>query len=129
MNSLCIKDNPECIKETLAIIGDKYSALLIRVLNEGPKRFKDFEASVPGISPRTLSMRLAMLEEKGIVSKDMCPDSPGRCQYDLTDSGKELDSVVHAMAEWGTKYMATNEELACLNATQKHIPHPLVRKN
>src|SRR6056297_2599720 len=112
MNSLCTNDKPECIKQTLDIIGDKYSALMIRQLNEGPKRFKDFESNIEGISPRTLSMRLSMLEEKGIISKDTCPDSPGRCQYELTNAGKELDSVVHAMAQWGTKYMDLEQEHA-----------------
>lgn len=101
MTDLCKNDAPDSIKAALEIIGDKYTALLIRYLHESPKRFKDFEDKIEGISPRTLSHRLSMLEEHGIIEKNTCPESPGRCQYELTTSGKGLDEVVHALAKWG----------------------------
>lgn len=107
MNDLCINDSPEQLKCALAIIGDRYSALLIRLMHDEPRRFKDFEAAIPGISPRTLSHRLAMLEENHIIEKTTCPDSPGRNHYELTDAGKDLDSVLHAMAEWSQKHVQT----------------------
>ena len=105
MTDLCKNDNPEQIKCALAILGDRYTALLIRSMHDGPKRFKDFEQEIDGISPRTLSQRLTMLEENGIAEKNQCPDSPGRSHYELTESGRDLDAVLHSMAEWSRKHV------------------------
>lgn len=105
MSSLCESDKPELVQQTLEIIGDRYSALLIRLMHDQPRRFKDFEKLVPGISPRTLSQRLAMLEETGIVDKTTCPSSPGRSHYELTQAGKDLDEVLHAMASWARNHL------------------------
>ncbi len=107
MTDQCKNDNPELLKQTLEIIGDKYSALLLRLMHDGPQRFKDFEESVEGISPRTLSQRLAMLEERGLIEKNTCPESPGRCHYELTSAGKDLDEVIHSMAMWGKKHLSS----------------------
>ena len=49
------------------IIGSKWTALLVHDLSEGPRRFSELEHACPGISPRTLSERLRVLEEEGIV--------------------------------------------------------------
>lgn len=100
MTNLCKNDSPDLIRRALEIIGDKYSALIIRMMHEKPQRFKDLEQTIVGISPRTLSQRLSMLESNGIIDKNPCPESPGRCQYELTQSGKDLDQVIHSMAEW-----------------------------
>src|SRR6478752_4732996 len=51
------------------IIGAKWTALLVHDLSEGPRRFSELEHSCPGISPRTLSERLRVLEEEGVVDR------------------------------------------------------------
>ncbi len=104
MNDMCKNDNPELLKQVLCILGDKYSALLIRLMHDEPQRFKDFENKIEGISPRTLSQRLAMLEEHGVIEKNICPDSPGRFHYELSEAGKDLDEVLHSMAAWSRKH-------------------------
>ncbi len=108
MTNLCKNDGSDSIKTALKILGDKYSALMIKFMHEKPQRFKDFEQNIPGISPRTLSQRLAMLETSGIISKHVCPDSPGRNQYELTQAGQDLDQVIHCMANWGEKHSIQN---------------------
>jgi DNA-binding HxlR family transcriptional regulator len=104
MTPLCDKDNPDNVHSALAVLGDKWSALILKLLHEGPKRFKDFESALDGISPRTLSQRLDRLLEQQIICQETCPDSPGYCEYVLTDKGKALDPVIHAMAKWGHRY-------------------------
>lgn len=104
MNTLCKNDKPELLAQVLQIIGDKYSALLIRSMHDEPQRFKDFEEKIEGISPRTLSQRLSTLEAQGVICKEVCPESPGRSQYELTQAGKDLDEVLHAMANWSKKH-------------------------
>lgn len=103
MTKNCGKDCPEAIRFTLSVIGDKYSALILRMLHEGEKRFKDFEHEIPDMSPRTLSQRLDRLQELSVIDKVTCKESPGRYSYVLTQNGRELNDVIHSMAVWGAR--------------------------
>lgn len=93
-----------CISSAADILGSKWTALILRDLSSGAKRFKDFEASLPGISPRTLSQRLDDLEEKGVVSKESFAEVPPRVEYTLTDKGRDLLPILKQMAAWGARY-------------------------
>lgn len=92
------------------IIGSKWTALILRDLVSGPKRFGELERSLSsngrgaGISPRTLSQRMDDLEEHGIVSKHMFAEAPPRCEYSLTQKGQDLVPILKQMAVWGEKY-------------------------
>lgn len=81
------------------IIGQRWTALILRDLCSGPKRFRDFSASLPGLNPRTLSARLDSLEAHGIIA--VCCNGNG---YELTDKGRALVPVLKAMADWGDKW-------------------------
>ena len=93
-----------CIASAMAIIGNKWTALILRDLYGGPKRFGELEASLSGISPRTLSQRLVELEHCGIITKESFNEVPPRTEYTLTQKGKDLLPVLQQMAAWGTKY-------------------------
>lgn len=86
------------------VIGNKWTALLLRDLATGPKRFGDFERSIPQINPRTLSRRLDDLQVAGII--ETCNSESGvvHLSYKLTKKGEELVPVLRKMAEWGEKY-------------------------
>jgi DNA-binding HxlR family transcriptional regulator len=86
------------------IIGNKWTALILRDLAGGPLRFGALEKSVGNINPRTLSQRLDDLEQHGIISREACSDSKNRQQYCLTQKGRDLIPVLQQMAAWGTKY-------------------------
>jgi DNA-binding HxlR family transcriptional regulator len=58
-----------CIASAMLIIGNKWTALLIRDLFTGSKRFHELEKSITGINPRTLSQRLDDLEAHGLITK------------------------------------------------------------
>lgn len=103
MTPLCDQDQPENIESALLILGDKWSALILRLLHASPRRFKDFEHLLD-ISPRTLSQRLEHLQAAGVVERQTCPESPGYFQYHLTKKGLALDPIIHEMALWGKKY-------------------------
>ncbi len=99
------ESKPGCIKAALEIIGDKWSPLILKELAEnGTLRFSDLNAKVTGISPRTLAQRLEHLQAEGIMTKkEYCPHPP-RCKYSLSAKGRDLVSVLQAMAVWGEKY-------------------------
>ena len=88
-----------CIGATMHIIGQKWTALILRDLSSGPKRFRDFENSLPTLNPRTLSARLESLKDQDVIS--CCSEGGG---YQLTEKGTALIPVLKAMSIWGEKW-------------------------
>lgn len=93
-----------CIFAAMEIIGNKWTALILRDLTTGPKRFTELEQSVGNINPRTLSQRLEDLQKHGIITKKSFAEVPPRCEYTLTEKGEDLVPVLKQMAAWGNKY-------------------------
>jgi DNA-binding HxlR family transcriptional regulator len=96
-----------CIANAMEIIGNKWTALILRDLSTGPKRFSELEKSVGSINPRTLSQRLDDLERHAIITKKSFAEVPPRIEYTLTDKGSDLVPVLKAMSIWGNKYYDT----------------------
>jgi DNA-binding HxlR family transcriptional regulator len=99
-------DIADCpVARTLDLIGERWTILLLRdLLLRGARRFQDFQESLPGVAPNTLSARLKSLEENGLVQRKLYNDRPPRLEYVLTEKGKSLGPVVKAMREWGSKH-------------------------
>jgi DNA-binding HxlR family transcriptional regulator len=93
-----------CIAGAMEIIGSKWTALILRDLASGPKRFSTLEKSLGNINPRTLSQRLDDLEIHAIISKTSYAEVPPRIEYTLTEKGEDLVPVLKQMAAWGDKY-------------------------
>ena len=101
--SYSIADCP--VARTLDLIGERWTILLLRdLLLHGPRRFQDFQTSLPGVAPNTLSARLKAMEDSGIVRRELYNERPPRLEYVLTDKGKSLGPVVKAMRDWGNKH-------------------------
>ncbi len=99
-----IESQVGCIASAMQIVGNKWTALILRDLFSGPQRFCELEKSVGNINPRTLSQRLDDLEENGIITKQCFAEVPPRCEYTLTKKGEDLLPILKQMAAWGTKY-------------------------
>lgn len=93
-----------CIASAMEIIGNKWTALILRDLSSGAKRFGELEKSVGNINPRTLSQRLDDLEKHAIITKTTYAEVPPRVEYALTAKGVDLEPVLRHMAAWGDKY-------------------------
>lgn len=104
--SLCpmVEKKPGCIKAALAILGDKWTLLLVGHLLGEAHTFAELEALLPGVSPRTLSERLTRLTEEKIIEAELYCARPKRYRYSPTEKGKELRAVLLKMAAWGEKY-------------------------
>jgi DNA-binding HxlR family transcriptional regulator len=93
------------VARTLNVIGERWTILILRDLSlHGPRKFQDFERSLTGISPNTLSARLKTLEEHGVVERRFYAEHPPRAEYVLTEKGRELRPVLRALREWGDKH-------------------------
>jgi DNA-binding HxlR family transcriptional regulator len=103
---LDVHDCSSCaVAATSDLIGSKWTALIVHDLSEGPRRFTQLEHACHGISPRTLSERLHMLEQEGLVLRRSYPESPPRVEYELTDKGKALLPIIEAMSRFGHSWL------------------------
>ncbi len=101
-----IECRPGCVASALVILGNKWTALIVKELSGGCARFSALEHSLKGISPRTLSGRLDDMEQDGLITKKSFAETPPRVEYTLTKKGNELLPILKSMADWGSKYHA-----------------------
>lgn len=78
-----------------------WATLIVRELMHGPMRFGELRDALPGISAHTLTNRLRMFEDRGVVNRTAYPEIPPRVVYNLTDLGWQLRPVLDAMKQWG----------------------------
>src|SRR3954447_17871814 len=96
-------DELELLSRALAVVGDRWTLVVIGGLLDGPQRYGDLQARVPGIAPNILAARLKRLEAEGVVSARAYQDRPPRYLYELADGGRELAGAVRRLAEWGAR--------------------------
>ncbi len=94
------------VANTLDILGDRWTLLVIRDLLKGKRRYVEFSASPEGIATNLLSERLKRLEEQGIVESRLYSRHPPRSEYFLTPKGEELRPVVASMRRWGLRHIS-----------------------
>src|ERR1700758_1435303 len=93
------------IARTLDIVGERWTILILRdLVTGGPRKFQDFERSLSGISPNTLSGRLKRLEGAGVGERGVYKQPPPRAEYLLTKKGEELRPVLRTLFDWGQRH-------------------------
>lgn len=86
------------------LIGDSWSLLIVRDLLVEPRRFSDLVTSLAGISTRTLTKKLQLLEKEGILARHQFSEKPPRVEYSLTPKGRAFRSIIASMKKYGEKY-------------------------
>ena len=104
------------IAMTLDLIGERWTILIIRDLYFGRHRFNELLASSPGMSTKILSERLKLLEQHGLVRREIYSEHPLRAEYHLTDKGASLESVLNAIGMWGGQNLVESKDAAALFA-------------
>jgi len=93
------------VGRTMNVIGDRWTVMILRdFMRFGPRRFQDFVDEFPNLPPNTLSSRLKLLEEHGIVNRQLYEERPPRAEYTLTDKGRALGPIMKALKNWGMQY-------------------------
>lgn len=95
--------DPECpgsIEPILKILEGKWTLQLLRELFNGVKRFGELRRLLHPISPKTLTDRLRLLEEQGIVTRTIYSEVPLHVEYQLTKLGQRLQPIFVAMSVW-----------------------------
>lgn len=90
-------------REVLDRVGDKWSLLVIAMLEEIPTqraRFSELKRSIPGISQRMLTATLRSLERDGLLTRDVFAEVPPRVEYELTPLGRRFMQPVRGLVTW-----------------------------
>lgn len=87
------------------LIGRRWTGAVIRLLLDGPRRFNEIAAGIPGISDRLLAERLRELECAGIIRRNIDTGPPVRVDYVLTHSGEELESTIRSLGQWAERWI------------------------
>jgi DNA-binding HxlR family transcriptional regulator len=87
------------ITKVAKLLSDTWTMLIMHGLLSGPKRFCELERELPGISTRTLTLKLKKLVEEGLVAKT----STGA--YSATERGRGLKLIENAMKKYEEKYL------------------------
>src|SRR5882762_1265403 len=94
----------ECaIARTWAVIGERWTMLILRELFRGSHRFEDIQNKLQ-LGRNVLVDRLRQLDEEGIIERRQYQDRPVRCDYHLTEKGEDLYPLLLAMLRWGNRY-------------------------
>lgn len=102
----------QTISAMLSRIGDKWSALVVTYLGQGPMRFSALRREIGNISQKMLTTTLRNLERDGLVTRVVTPSRPPRVDYALTDLGRELLGPINTLVRW------TVENTARINAAR-----------
>lgn len=95
-----LSDSCQRVSEVLSRVGDKWSVLVVMLLQDGPRRFNELKRMINGVSQRMLTMTLRGLERDGLVKRTVYPTTPPRVDYELTPLGHSLSKPVEALGRW-----------------------------
>lgn len=89
----------------IELIGRRWTGVVLRTMLHGATRFSDIAAAVPKLSDKMLAERLKELEAEGMITRRVVPVMPVRVEYELTDKGRALNTVVEALGEWADEWI------------------------
>ncbi|MEM7136923.1 MAG: helix-turn-helix domain-containing protein [Myxococcota bacterium] len=91
------------VAQTLNVIGEWWTLLILRNAFHGMRTFDDFQAQL-GISTSVLSARLKKLTDEGVLSRSPSAHDGRSFEYRLTAKGLELYPVMISLMQWGDKW-------------------------
>lgn len=94
------------VANTLDIIGDRWTLLIVRDLFKGKKRYNEFLESAEKIPTNILANRLKTMEESAIIERKIYSERPPRYEYALTENGKKLGEIVRMLYQWGNENLS-----------------------
>jgi DNA-binding HxlR family transcriptional regulator len=115
--------NGDCpSRQILDRIGDKWTALIIGLLDERTMRFSELQHSIGGISQKMLTQTLRNLERDGLVTRMIYAEVPPRVEYSLTEMGKTLAQPLAVIRQWA------ESNIRAVSAAQSQYDNREVRK-
>jgi DNA-binding HxlR family transcriptional regulator len=91
---------------TMDLIGNKWKPLVLFHLLNGPLRSGILQKTIPGISNKMFTQTVRELERDNLLSRKVYPVVPPKVEYELTEIGKSLESILKDLDNWGKNLMS-----------------------
>ncbi|MEV4123429.1 helix-turn-helix domain-containing protein [Nocardia sp. NPDC049707] len=88
------------VRQILDRVADKWSLLVIALLDQRSLRFSELKRKIDGVSQRMLTRTLRHLERDGLIERTVYPTVPPRVDYALTPLGASLHTTIKALVVW-----------------------------
>jgi DNA-binding HxlR family transcriptional regulator len=88
----------------LTILGQKWVMRIIRALGEGTQRFCELQDALGGANSATLSQRLKLLEDEGLIDRRLVSSVPPWVEYSLTAKGVDLRQAIVGIDVWADRW-------------------------
>lgn len=101
------------VYHTIDFISKKWTLLILLELYkaQGMKRYSELKDSLLDITPKILASRLRELENQGLITKTIVTDTfPIKCEYTLTESGKDFIRIIKDIKKWSLQWKIKNKE-------------------
>ena len=110
------------VDEAARIIGQKWTLQIVHeLLDHQTRRFCELQEALGGVNPSTLSSRLKMLEEEGLVHRAQVSTIPPHVEYSLTAMGHELRGVIQEITKWSNTWLCSGSDPCCSGEGQRAI--------
>ena len=109
MKRTSFEGNPCPIAQSLDVIGDWWSLLIIRAGLTGARRFGEFQREL-GLAKNILSARLRMLAAHGLIEAKPAADGGAHQEYLLTAKGRGLFHTLVALRQWSEEFLIDPDE-------------------
>ena len=92
-------------RQLLARISDKWVALILAALTDGPLRYSALSRRLAGVSQKMLTQTLRSLERDGLLTRTVMPTVPVTVTYELTGLGRSLQDLMLGVKAWAEAHM------------------------
>ena len=96
----CILDQTNASRQTLDLIADKWTILVLFALRGGKRRFAELRREIGGVTEKMLIQTLRKLERDGIVERKVHPTVPPMVEYRISELGWSLAPILDAIIAW-----------------------------
>nr|WP_171650582.1 winged helix-turn-helix transcriptional regulator [Paenibacillus foliorum] len=93
------------VEATLEVIGGKWKCVILCHLTHGKKRTSDLKRIMPAITQKMLTQQLRELEQDGIVNRISYNQVPPKVEYELSEYGWSLKSILDSLCAWGENHI------------------------
>ncbi len=93
------------VEATLEVIGGKWKCVILCHLKHGKMRTSDLKRHMPNITQKMLTQQLRELEQDGIVNRIVYNQVPPKVEYELSEYGQSLGSILDSLCAWGEKHI------------------------
>lgn len=93
------------VEATLEVIGGKWKCVILCHLTHGKKRTSELKRLMPNITQKMLTQQLRELEDDGIINRIIYQQIPPKVEYEVSDYGRSLQSILDALCNWGERHI------------------------